>query len=139
MKDILKGLELLAAHLRTGEASAEVIRNIVCPYREFYFAASELQDVFVAVCAKAVRYSPVVAQESGICEWMVDRLSSLRAASIDIWLFVEDSASKFSKLLISMLNLICDVLEEGTSKFFLATSLARRLPRRICGSAWRSR
>lgn len=116
MKEILKGLELLAAHLRTTDASTDVIKKIVCPYREFYFAASELQDVFVAVCARSVRYSPAVAQESGICEWMVDRLSSLRAASADIWLFVEDSASKFSKLLISMLNLICDVVEEGTSR-----------------------
>lgn len=125
IKDILKSMELVAAHLRTTEASSEVIRKIVRPYREFYFSASELQDVFVAVCAKSVRYSPSVAQESGICEWMVDRLSSLRVASADIWLFVEDSASKFSKLIISILNLICDVIEEGTSMllYYLTISI----------------
>ncbi|CAI4228779.1 unnamed protein product [Auanema sp. JU1783] len=118
VKDLLKELELLAAYLKTKSAAKKVITAIVIPHRDFYFFASELQDVFVAVCSKAARLAADMTLDSGLCEWLVDRLNSCtRHISTDVWVLMDDSAAHFSKILISNLNIICDILEENPDVF----------------------
>uniref|UniRef100_A0A1I7WUX2 Uncharacterized protein n=1 Tax=Heterorhabditis bacteriophora TaxID=37862 RepID=A0A1I7WUX2_HETBA len=72
-KGVLKRLELLAAHLKTSDAAAEVIR----------YQKDILQDVFVAVCAKAIRLAPNIAIETGLSQWIVDRLDSCTSVFTD--------------------------------------------------------